>query len=64
METLRVLIVSTLLDLSQLPFLNVTICAFAGRGRLAELYPFQGYRNAWRAIINQEGIEGLMTVSK
>jgi len=56
LDTLRVASASILLDLSQLPFLNVAICAMAGQGRLPALQvpPFQGYAEGFRAIVAAE----------
>ena len=48
-----------------MPFLNVSVCALAGRGRLPALETppgFQGYRRAFRAIVEAEGVLGLFAV--
>jgi len=59
-DTLRVASASVLLDLSQLPFLNVALCAMAGQGRLPALQvpPFQGFSKGFRAIVAAEVREG------
>ena len=54
-ETFRVASASILLDLSQMPFVNVALCAVAGQGRLPCLQaPFQGYSTGFRAIVAAE----------
>lgn len=52
---------------TQVPFLNVSVSALAGRGRLPALQTasgsgFQGYMQAWGSIVAQEGPLGLVAV--
>jgi Mitochondrial carrier protein len=42
-----------------LPFWTVKISAVAQRGRLPQLWPFQGYTVALSAILKDEGVTGL-----
>jgi Mitochondrial carrier protein len=42
-----------------LPFWTVKISAVAQRGRLSQLWPFQGYTVALSAILKDEGVTGL-----
>eukprot|EP00953_Heterococcus_sp_UTEX-ZZ885_P029065 15465-Heterococcus_DN1.PRE.1 len=58
-EVIRVLLTSILSDLAVLPFWTVKISAVAQRGRLPQLWPFQGYTVALSAILKDEGVTGL-----
>ncbi|KAG5177788.1 hypothetical protein JKP88DRAFT_331191 [Tribonema minus] len=58
-EVVRVVLTSVLSDLAVLPFWTVKVSAVAARGRLPELWPFQGYRVAFAAIAREEGWAGL-----
>jgi hypothetical protein len=55
-DSLRVALASVLIDLSQLPFLNVALSALSARARYPELQvpPFSGYWPAWRALVAAE----------
>eukprot|EP00904_Undaria_pinnatifida_P002363 jgi/Undpi1/12127/HiC_scaffold_5.g01803.m1 len=58
-EFARDVVTSLVSDLAVIPLWSVKLSAVAHRGRLSELWPFVGYRQAIMAILDKEGPWGL-----